>query len=38
MSKKMNEVTIDKKTAPVGMLCEGNSIRRVERMGGSRAN
>src|SRR5438477_9815061 len=30
----MNKLSVDKKTAAVGMLCEGNSIRSVERMTG----
>ena len=27
-----NKLKLDKKAAAVGMLCEGNSIRAIERM------
>src|SRR3954468_8011183 len=30
----MNALSLDRKTTAVGMLCEGNSIRSVERMTG----
>lgn len=30
----MNKLSVDKRTAAVGMLCEGNSIRSVERLTG----
>src|SRR5438034_11704437 len=30
----MNKLTIEKKTAALGMLCEGSSIRSVERITG----
>src|SRR5437660_4528453 len=30
----MNNLSIEKKAAAVGMLCEGNSIRSIERMTG----
>jgi len=32
--KKMNKLDIEKKTAAVGMLCEGSSIRSIERITG----